>query len=101
MSLAGTLRSFSVTADTVAAIERYLEGLSDEQRANISDVVAEVAEIAPLVGELNSRLTRLYGQVSDWPAPFTADQASQVTYLREWISRLEPRVRRVLAADMP
>jgi hypothetical protein len=100
-SLARTLRSFLLTADTIAKLERHIESLSDQQRANILDLAVEIDEIAPLVSELRNRLGGLYREVSEWPAPFTADQLSQAAYFREWISRLEPRVRRVLAADLP
>jgi hypothetical protein len=53
------------------------------------------------VSELRSRLMRLYGEVGEWPAPFTADEQSQLDYFEEWIRRLEPRVSRVAAAELP
>jgi photosystem II stability/assembly factor-like uncharacterized protein len=101
MALAQTLQSFLVTADTVGKIQDHIDDLSEQQKTSIRDVVAEVAEIAPLVSELRSRLMRLYGQVGEWPAPFTADQQSQLEYYGEWIRRLEPRVTRVAAAELP
>ncbi|UCG89005.1 MAG: hypothetical protein JSW71_10895 [Gemmatimonadota bacterium] len=101
MSLAETVQSFLVTADTVAKIKQHVDGLSEQQRAGIRNLVTEVDDIAPLVGELRSRLMRLYGQVSEWPAPLTADQQSQTDYVGQWIRRLEPRVRRVVAAELP
>jgi hypothetical protein len=101
MALAQTLRSFLVTADTVGKIQDHIDDLSEQQKSSIRDVVAEVAEIAPLVSELRSRLMRLYGEVGEWPAPFTADEQSQLDYFEEWIRRLEPRVSRVAAAELP
>ncbi len=98
MSLAGTLRSFSVTADTIAKVKQHLDSLNDRQQSQNRDLKSEVDEIAPLVAELHSRLSSLYGQVSEWPAPFTADQQSQLEYFEAWIRRLEPRVRRVVEA---
>ena len=100
MSLAGTLRSFLVTADTVAEIKQHLDSLDDGQQSRNRDLKSEVDEIAPLVAELRSRLTSLYGEVSEWPTPFTADQQSQQEYFEGWIRRLEPRVRRVMETEL-
>ena len=81
-------------------VRRQLDDLPECDEARNSNLIATLEEIEPLMLELRSRLTRLYGQVSEWPAPFTADQAAQQSYFEDWIRRLEPQVRSVVDAEI-
>jgi photosystem II stability/assembly factor-like uncharacterized protein len=99
-SLSETLRLFLITADTVTKIKEALDGATEQLRASQASEIAELEEIFPLVTELQSRLSRLYGQVSQSPASLTADQRSQLEYFEGWVRRLEPRVARVMQAEL-
>ena len=100
MGLAGTVRSFLTMADSVTGVRRQLDELPACDEARNTNLLATLEEIEPLLMELRSRLTRLYGDVSNWPAPFTADQQAQQSYFEDWIRRLQPRVRNVIEAQI-
>lgn len=93
--LAETIREHGTTVTAVTAVRQRLDSLPDAARARHSEVVAEVAELLPLLTELHSRLRRLYNRVEEWPGELTADQRAQLSYFRDWMRRLEPRVQRV------
>ncbi|UCD23708.1 MAG: hypothetical protein JSW51_11830 [Gemmatimonadota bacterium] len=99
--LAATVQSFLPLVDSVASIQERLDSLPADAKSRHVELMAEIDEVYPKLRELRSRLNRLYGQVNRAPAPFTTDQHSQQAYFEDWIGRLEPQVRRILAADMP
>jgi hypothetical protein len=101
VSLGMILQSYLATADRVLELDARVDSLPEADRAGRTDLVSELDKLVPLVTELRSRLQRLYGQVSDWPRPFTADEQSQQEYFEEWIQRLEPRMARVLDVTLP
>ncbi len=98
--LAHTVRDFLLVADSVNQVRRSLDELPECDEARNTNLIRNLEEVEPLVEELGSRLTRLYGQVAEWPAPFTADQRSQQVYYEDWIRRLRPQVRRILDAEI-
>ena len=100
MDLAGTVRSFLTMTDSVSAVRRQLDELPACDEARNTNLIATLEEIEPLMMELRSRLTRLYGSVSGWPAPFTSDQQAQQAYFEDWIRRLEPQMRMVIDAQI-
>jgi len=100
LGLAGTVRSFLTMADSVMGVRRQLDELPACDEARNTNLIATLEEIEPLLMELRSRLTELYGEVSVWPAPFTADQQAQQSYFEDWIRRLEPQVRSVIGAQI-
>ncbi len=95
MLLAETIRAHLADMATVQAVKTRIDSLPAAAQARHAALTTEVQEILPLLTELRSRLLRLYGQVTGWPGPLTADQRAQLASYREWIQRLEPRVRRV------
>jgi hypothetical protein len=68
--------------------------------ARNTNLIRNLEETEPLMNELRSRLVRLYGEVSDHPAPFTADQRAQQAYFEGWIERLEPHMREIIDAEI-
>jgi photosystem II stability/assembly factor-like uncharacterized protein len=99
--LAAEVKSFLPIVDTVAKIQERLDSLSAEAKSVHAELIAEIDAVYSKLDELRSRLTRLYGQVSRTPAPFTADQRSQQAYFADWIHRLQPSVARILGMEMP
>ena len=99
-NLARTVGSFLATADSVMQVRRQLNELEECDEARNTNLIRNLEELEPLANELRSRLMRLYGQVSGWPAPFTADQRAQQRYFEDWIERLQPQVRAVLDAEL-
>ncbi len=93
--LAETIEGNMATVDAVSRSKALLDSLTDASSQDRARS-AEIEEILPLITELRSRLQRLYGQIGNWPAPLTADQRSQIKYLRSWITRLAPRVENIL-----
>jgi hypothetical protein len=100
-NLADLVRDYLPIADSITKIQERLDSLPADAKSAHAEVIAEIDEVYPKLRELRSRLSRLYGQVSRAPAPFTADQRSQQAYLEDWIRRLEPSVARILGAAMP
>ena len=100
MGLASTVRSFVTMSDRVTGVRRQLDELPACEEARNTNLIATLEELEPLMNELRSRLTRLYGSVNGWPAPFTADQQSQQSYFEDWIRRLEPQMRSVVEAEI-
>jgi len=100
-SLGETLKSYLVPADSIRKIKAHVDSLPDEDQSTHVALVTELDELVPLVTELRSRLQRLYGSVSNWPRPFTADERSQLEYFEGWIRRLTPRMEQVLQAEVP
>jgi hypothetical protein len=98
--LAETVGSFLLTADSVMQVRRQLDEMEECDEARNTNLVRNLESVEPLMNELRSRLTRLYGQVSDHPAPFTADQLSQQAYFEGWIRRLEPQIREIIDAEI-
>ncbi len=98
--LAGTLSSYLLTVDSVMQVRRQLDEMEECDEARNTNLIRNLEELDPLMNELRSRLMRLYGQVSDSPARFTADQRAQQAYFEEWIERLEPQVRAVIDAEL-
>jgi photosystem II stability/assembly factor-like uncharacterized protein len=90
--VAGLLRRHLVTVDTVSKIAERIEGMPEDSASQYTAVSEEIAAIRPLLTELRNRLSRLYGQVSNWPREFTADERSQLQYFEDWLQRLQPRV---------
>jgi len=99
-TLAGTVGSFLHLADSVMQVRRQLDELEECDEARNTDLIGNLEELEPLMNELRSRLVRLYGQVSDFPAPFTADQRAQQAYFEDWIGRLAPQMRAVIDAEV-
>ncbi len=93
----------ATSSDSLTAIERQFEEMDEDQRRTFSELEQRVDSIAPLARELRNRMFRLYGQISDWPQPMTADQRSQISYFTGWIERLGPEIDAILraAAEIP
>jgi len=100
-NLAALVKDYMPIVDSVTKTQERLDSLPADAQSAHAELIAEIDEVYPKLRELRSRLSRLYGQVSRAPAPFTADQRSQQAYLEDWIRRLEPSVARILGAVMP
>jgi hypothetical protein len=98
--LGETVGFFLLIADSVSAVRRQLNEMEECDEARNTNLIRNLEEVEPLMNELRSRLTRLYGEVSDFPAPFTADQRAQQTYFEDWIGRLEPQMRAIIDAEI-
>jgi hypothetical protein len=99
--LAQTIREFAPVADSVAGVRARLDSLTGEQQRINRNLAGEIREVHRLAQELRDRLIRLYDQIQDWPGNLTADQRTQVAYYREFMTRLQPRIRRVLRSRLP
>lgn len=100
LALAALLRRHLATVDTVSKIAERLEEMPEDSASQYTELAAEIDAIQPLLAELRSRLSRLYGQVNGWPRALTADEQSQMRYYRQWIQRLQPRVDAVIEGMM-
>lgn len=96
--LAETLRDHAADTRALERLAARLDSLPAEARARHGGLATDVAALLPLARELRSRLARLYGQADDWPGTLTADQQAQLAYYRDWLRRLEPRIRAARAA---
>lgn len=94
--IAGMVRTHLESVAAMRELKQQLEESADSIAAQ-DQLTAEQKEVDRLVSEVENRLSRLYSQVLGAPGDPTADQRSQIAYLRDWIRRLEPRVRAVTA----
>lgn len=99
--LAETIRSFAPVADSVAEVRARLDSLRAEESRRSRTLAQEIRQASRLAQELRSRLIRLYNQIQEWPGSLTSDQRTQIGYYREFLRRLEPRIRQVLRARLP
>ena len=91
------VREQGIITDSLTRVAQRVNRRDSDESPAVAALQADLEEIVPLARELRSRLSRLYSQVSAWPAPLTADQESQLTYYTEWIVRLRPRLQNVLS----
>ncbi|MBI3983499.1 MAG: hypothetical protein HY337_11350 [Gemmatimonadetes bacterium] len=96
VALGEMIRTFAPRADAVVALKQRLDSLPAAQRGRTAEQMRELNEVVELAQEFRSRLTGLYNEMGNWTAPITADQRSQLSYYREFVGRLDPRVARVL-----
>ncbi len=82
----------------VPALERVR---AQRDTTDVEDAPAEIEETAELLGELHSRVGRLYFDVMGWTGPPTADQASRWEYYRRKLVELRPRVERLVEEHAP
>ncbi len=94
--VAQLLRGHLATVDTVSKIAERIEGMPEDSASQYSAVYDEIEAIRPLLMELRSRLSRLYGGINSWPRDLTADERSQMQYFADWIQQLQPRVDAVI-----
>ncbi len=92
MDLAEMVRSHLGSVAALRDLKKRLEEKADSAASDV-DLPDEIKEVDGYVSEVQSRLTRLYGQVLGSPGTPTGDQQSQMAYFRDWIERLRPRVR--------
>jgi hypothetical protein len=82
-----TLGEARVLRDEVDALADRLD--ADTNRLDVSDALeAELRDRAREFGELQSRLSRLYGSTQGWVGPLSTDQAAQQQFLSEMLSTL-------------
>ena len=97
-TLAEMIGRHAVQVAAVANAKSRLEDTTEASDADRETLGGKIDELQPLVGEVYSRLTRLYNRVSGWPGRPTRDELSQMDYLSGWMRRLERRVAEVVEA---
>ncbi len=98
--LAQTIRQFAPVADSVGRVRARLDSLTAEEQRRNRNLARETREVDRLAQELRERLIRLYNQIGEWPGNLTADQRTQVGYYRDFMTRLQPRIERVLRSRL-
>ncbi len=97
MELAAIVETRQDQTRELRRIKERVDSLPPDSLGSYPEFKTELDDLLPLASELQSRLLRLYNQVQNSPGPLTANQRSQLTYFRDWIARLEPRIGAILA----
>jgi photosystem II stability/assembly factor-like uncharacterized protein len=93
------IRPFAPMVDSVTDVKARLDSLPDDQQERHRQTLQLADSVMPMLNELRSRLVRLYSDMDDWTGQPTSDQRAQLTYYKEWIARLEPGARTVMATE--
>ncbi|MEL7119214.1 MAG: hypothetical protein AAFO07_07235 [Bacteroidota bacterium] len=73
----------------------------DKSKEMNEAVKAECKELERMYSEMYSRTRSLYGQVSNWMGPWTADQEAQFSYYTEMLNKLAPRQKEMIDVMIP
>ena len=90
ISLSNLSRESGPLFDGIREMVSQTEELWDSRHNR--ELQAEAAELERMGRELNSRIRRLAGEISDWTGSPTADQLSEEEYFRSMVQILQERL---------